>query len=536
MAEMNGPDLMDTGPFDPAAPVGEHEVVRPRLSRRGRLLRAAVLFVLWLATTLVVGSALFLNSERVTTVAGHDAQVSPHLGREALLSTGPVLPDVRIAIDSPVGVQIALGKTDAATTEELFARYALIVSNPESQVDKIVDLVVQMAASAFLRGAAAGLVPVVVYLILGPGRRREMWDELRTLRPRPVLALLLVAAVLAALWQPWFDEEPEIAAERRWMTLGEFLGDGIPVPDAADSIEVRADATAEGTKKLVGSLVDTWDKSQTFYDDATEAAAALELRAPSEGETVSILVSDRHDNVGMDRVARAVADRAGATGILGGGDDTSTGRAWEAFSLDSLDTAFKDLDRWAVTGNHDHGSFVGDYFTKLGWTVLDGEVVEGPGGGRLLGVPDPRSSGLGSWRDEKGISFSEAQKKVADLVCVADAEERINTLLVHDPNLGRIALARGCADLVIGGHHHVDKGPDSVEGENGQVGYTFTNGTTGGAAYAVAVGSKPKRDAQMSLITYDANGRPAGLQLVTLRTDGQFEVDPFVAFSFPEFV
>ena len=89
--------------------------------------------------------------------------------------------------------------------------------------------------------------------------------------------------------------------------------------------------------------------------------------------------------------------------------------------------------------------------------------------------------------------------------------------------LGREALARGCVDLVVGGHTHVQSGPDAVDGEDDATGYTWTNGTTGGAAYAIAVGSKPRRDADVSLITY-RDGRPTGLQWVRLGTDGSWLV------------
>lgn len=498
-----------------------------------RWVRWTRLGLIWLVTSVVVGTLLFFSSSRTTTLAGHDAEITPRPGGDAVLLSGPVLPDVRIESAGPIGVRVVLGKTDVDSIEELFSRYALIASNADAQVDKVTDLVVEMAVAAALRGLAAGAVPAVVYLILGPARRRELYEELRTLRPRPLLAAALVVAMVAALWQPWRDEEPEIDAARSWIPLGEFLGDEVPLPEAADGVEVRADATSEGTKRLIGSALDTWSRSQEFYDDAAEAAADLELRTPLTGETVALLVSDRHDNVGMDRVARAVADAGGATGVLGGGDDTSTGKPWEAFSLDSLEQAFGDLDRWAVTGNHDHGSFVGDYLADLGWTVLDGDVVEGPGGGRLLGFADPRSSGLGTWRDEKGISFSDATQQVGDVTCEASEEERVHTLLVHDPNLGRAALERGCVDLVVGGHHHVESGPTRFDGENGEIGWSFTNGTTGGAAYAIAVGSKPRREAQMTLVTYGASGRPVGLQLVRLRTDGQFQVDEFVEFAYP---
>ncbi len=238
-----------------------------------------------------------------------------------------------------------------------------------------------------------------------------------------------------------------------------------------------------------------------------------------------MLVSDRHDNIGMDRVARAIGDRAGATVVLNAGDDTSTGQPWEAFSLDSVSAAFEDYDRFAVPGNHDSGDFVGNYLDDLGWTILHGGVVEGPGGGPLTGLADPRSSGLGNWRDETGLSFTEVGERFSEEVCAAD--ERIATVLVHDVNLARQALADGCADLVVGGHVHVKIGPTRVEGADGQVGYSYTTGTTGGAAYAIAIGSKPRREAMVTLITYGEDGRPAGLQPVTLQTNGSFVVGPY---------
>ena len=498
---------------------------------RATVVRWSALAAVWAVTALVVGATLFLNGSRTIALAGHDAEVSPTLSSDAVFETGPLLPDVRIEVPGRVGVTIALGKTDAESTEELFARYALIASNIEPQIAKVGDAVTELLLASALRGVAAGSVPVILYLLIGAGRRRDLWQDVRTLRPRPVLAVALVLAAVVALWQPWWNDEPAVASEREWVSLEEFLGEGIPVPPEARGIEVSAGATAAGTQRLIGSAVDTYAKSQDFYDSAAEKAAEIAVREAAEDETVVLLVSDRHDNVGMDRVARAIADRAGAVGVFGGGDDTSTGKAWEAFSLDSFENSFGDLDRWFVTGNHDHGTFVGDYLSGKGWEQLDGEVVEGPAGGTLLGAPDPRSSGLGSWRDETGVSFADAAEELADVAC--DSDERINTMLVHDADLGEKALERGCVDLVVGGHNHVQSGPERVESPEGAVGWTWTNGTTGGAAYAIAVGSKPRRDAEVTLITYDAVGRPVGLQLVTLLTDGRFRVADYVPLDYP---
>jgi hypothetical protein len=231
----------------------------------------------------------------------------------------------------------------------------------------------------------------------------------------------------------------------------------------------------------------------------------------------------------MDEVVRAVADEAGATVVLDAGDDTSTGQAWEGFSLDSLDEAFKDYDaRVAISGNHDHGTFVNRYLAKRGWTHLDGKAVTPFAEVPITGVDDPRSSGLGNWRDQKGLTFAEVKAQVADDVCALDDKgERIATLMVHDANLGATALARGCTDLVLAGHLHVQKGPTRVLGENGKVGYSYTNGTTGGAAYAIAIGSKLRRDAEFTFVTY-RDGRPVGLQPVTVRTTGDVAVAPYL--------
>ncbi len=490
---------------------------------RGRVIRALLLAGVWAVVAVAAGMALFLNSSRTVVLASHDAVMRPTLDGYVVLRTGPVLPDLRISSGGTVGVDVQLGKTNAETTEELVQRYAYIGSQPEGQIAKIRGSLRDMAVAAALRGAALGLLPVGVWLLIGPARRRQVWAAARS--RRGAAGAVVLALVVVAIWQPWRGRETTSDDERTWTALPDYLGPDVPVPEEAAGIEVRTDATALGSRRLIQSAIDTYEKSKVFYDAAAEAAAGLELRVPGEDETVVLLVSDRHDNIGMDRVARAVADAAGASAVLDAGDDTSSGQSWEAFSLDSLTAAFEDVDRWAVAGNHDNGDFVTDYLRDAGWTMLDGEVVDGPGGSTLLGLDDPRSSGLGNWRDESGLSFAEVGERLSDVACEAD--EPVGTILVHDANLARDALARGCADLVVAGHLHVAVGPTLVEGEDGRVGYTYTNGTTGGAAYAIAIGSKPRRDATVTLITYK-DGRPLGLQTVVLQTTGVFQTGPFV--------
>lgn len=481
----------------------------------------------WLLCAVLVGLVLFLTSSRTVELASHDAVVSPDLSGKAVLDAGPILPDVRVDSGRVVGVDVQLGKTDAKSTDELVQRYALLASQPEGQLAKIGHAVESMAVDALVRGAVLGLVPVVVWLLIGPTRRRELAGrfQLRT----GVVAVVLVVVLGIAVWQPWREPATPVGGGD-WVSLQEFLGPDVPVPDELDDVQVRGDVTTSQTRRLVESAVDTYDTSKEFYAAAEEHAATLDLRVPEEGDTVVVFVSDRHDNIGMDPVARAIADAAGATAVFDGGDDTSTGSSWEAFSLDSVSAAFAGLDRWGVAGNHDHGDFVSDYMSDHGWTMLDGEVVEGPAGTTLLGVDDPRSSGLGSWRDEVGLSFAEVEERMADAAC--EVEGGLVTMLVHDANLGREALNRGCVQLVLGGHLHNRVGPEPTVGENGSTGYRYTTGTAGGAAYAIALGSKPKHEAEISLITY-RDGHPAGIQWVDIQTNGVFEVGAYVELTYP---
>ena len=95
----------------------------------------------------------------------------------------------------------------------------------------------------------------------------------------------------------------------------------IQLPEETRDIEVRTGPVTTQTKRLVLSAIDTYDRSREFYSTAAEGAADLELREPEDDETVALLVSDRHDNIGMDRVARAVGEAAGATVVLDAGGD-----------------------------------------------------------------------------------------------------------------------------------------------------------------------------------------------------------------------
>jgi hypothetical protein len=485
----------------------------------------------WLVVALPAWLIIFFHSEAPMVVASHDASVSPTLDQHSRIEMGPYLPDFRLLNEQLIGVDIDFGKTNAHSATELVRRYSLLASRPEPEIRRIRQEVVALAWDSALRGAVVGLVPIGLWLLLGKRRRAEL------ARPSPTRALV-VAGVLGlvaiAAIEPWRSSGTRIQ-EDSWIPLRQAVPE-LQVPDELAHVEVQGGLLTTTTRKFISSAFDSFQKSTEFFEEIVDRADTIagELRRPESDEITAVLVSDRHDHISMDAVVRRVADLAGATVILDAGDDTSTGEPWEAFSLDSLDEAFEDYDaRVAVAGNHDNGPFVSSYLKKLGWTHLEKEPVKPFGDVRFFGVDDPRTSGLGSWRDQAGpLSFHEVEERIADTTCKLDEEDRrVATVLVHDANLGRTALARGCVDLVLAGHLHRQVGPDQVLGENGKIGYTYTNGTTGGAAYAIAIASKLRRQAEFTLVTYK-DGRPVGLQPVKISPAGKFTVAPYIELDF----
>lgn len=497
---------------------------RPKSWRRAAL--TTLLYVVgWATVAVPVAYAGFMNDTRDAVIASHDARVSPTRDGYATVNLGAYLPSVRYPTGHRLGVVIDLGKTNVDNYQALIERYALIAGHPAGEVRKVTRLVNDMLLANAVRGAALGLAGPALWLLVGRRRRRELLAAASRRNTTIGIAVVLVVTAAVTL-DPWrAPGGPGNVENASWQPIAELVPEAT-IPPEGQVLQVQGGLVTSDTKRLIQSAFDAYRKSVTFYDDLAERARGLrqQLHQPGENEQVAVLISDRHDNIGMDRVARAVADEGAASVLFDAGDDTSTGEPWEAFSLDSLDEAFEDYDhRYAAAGNHDQGSFVADYLTHLGFTMLEGDIVD-DAGIRLLGVADPRSSGLGSWRDAGGITMEDQGGQLADTACEADAAgERVSTLLVHDAYLGRETLERGCVDLVLAGHLHVQVGPQEVTGVNGRSGATYTNGTTGGAAYAFALGTKIRREAMLTLITY-RDGVPVGLQPVTISTPGEYQV------------
>jgi predicted phosphodiesterase len=317
------------------------------------------------------------------------------------------------------------------------------------------------------------------------------------------------AEVPPTQWQPLFKLLPEMSFDNR-----------------LKKVEVAAGFSTTGGVGVIRTLVETYRRSTELYGRLKDRVAdvAPQLHQPGEDQKVALLVSDRHDNIGIDGFASEVAKAGGAKLLIDAGDDTSSGQSWEAFSINSLRQHFKDFKVVSVAGNHDAGGHVEEFMRKSGFTVLDSKPVEVEGI-RFLGDSDPTRTGLGS-ADAPGDETVEHQsQRLADIACDQPDDKPISTMVVHDPSSFADTAERGCASLLVSGHLHRQVGPTTKPVGDREV-TTYTNGTTGGAAYAFALGYTLRKPGEVTLITYQ-KGLPVGLQTVTAQPSGDVTVGPY---------
>lgn len=485
----------------------------------------------------------FEHSSRDVVIGAHNATVMPRFDGYATIDFGPVLPRMRVPSGQPlnIGINIDLGDSEVSNLEQLVARDALIASQPQGEITKITSTVIDMARAALLRGLGAAVLSVLTVVLgwraVGVDRRAAL--RARAAKPTRRQIVVTVAVGATALAAAGLIAIPELTRTAddvtgpSWIKLKFVLPD-TPKDEILDTVEVSQGAASKGGEALLEGAVTTYRKSVEFYGKLAQAASAVPVRVPNHGETTALVVTDRHDNIGMDPVARAIADRAKATMLIDLGDDTSTGGTWEAFSINSLARHFRGFDIVAVAGNHDTGPFVAKAMESAGFAVLAGkpQTIDGIG---FLGASDPRSSGLtAGYSGNESDSIAAIREQDEAITAAACEDGKIGVILAHAPSSVKRASASGCADLVLTGHLHRQVGPDVVPGANGRNTVTLSTASTGGAVYAFALGSKLRRPAQMTIVTFKA-GRPVGVQLVDFSTGGQVTVQAYapIALSAP---
>lgn len=496
-----------------------------------RLVKVFLLVLLAVVVAVPTAYSTFVHSERAIVIGAHDATVKPDFSSYVNLDFGTLIPQVRLPAEAPLGlgVDIRLGDSEVTDLEQLVARDAVIASQPQGEIAAVRSTIISMLTDAAMRGLGAALLAVLIAVLawraIGQARRRAIWAVARRPHRRQVVGTIGVAVVtVVALVLVAAPERPR-ADDEAWVPIGTVFPE-LPTDRVLDKVQIAQGASTSGSRALVQGALDTYRTSVTFYGKLAVSAATADVRAPLPGETTALVVTDRHDNIGMDPVARAIADRAQASLLIDLGDDTSNGASWEAFSINSLAREFRDLDIVAVAGNHDTGPTVKKQMQDKGFTVLDGEPVT-VGGIRFLGSSDPRSSGLtAGYSGDPSDNSAALKAQDAELTKAACEADDVSVIAVHSPTSAKQAAASGCVDLVLSGHLHRQVGPTVVNGTNGRSTTTLSTGSTGGAVYAFALGSKLRRDAQVTIVTFE-DGKPVGLQPVTFEPGGIIDVDTY---------
>jgi predicted phosphodiesterase len=275
--------------------------------------------------------------------------------------------------------------------------------------------------------------------------------------------------------------------------------------------------------------------------------AAADPQLPTTGDSADLVnigfVTDRHCNIGMDRVVVALLTHYGIKTLVSAGDDDFSG----SFPFESACTrnlAAKSqqakMTNVFVAGNHDSARTIADERNQK-IKVLDGELVT-TDGLTFAGYPDPRSSRYGTGIQPgsgtlRAALLREQAAKTGKLACTSDKPV---VVVLHDPAAGRDALVDGCgkAVLALDGHTHRQAGPTPVPLPVG-VGYQFVGASSGGAptetsvertfASQLTVGPL-NHDATVNIVTIDrATGGLVGVTVFRFTPDQQVSVSSLTA-------
>ena len=217
------------------------------------------------------------------------------------------------------------------------------------------------------------------------------------------------------------------------------------------------------------------------------------VQLPAGEDIVQVgFVTDRHCNIGMDRVVVALLGKLQVHLLVSAGDDAFSGSfSFESACTDDLAqrSAKAGITDVFVAGNHDSPKTVAAE-QAAGIRTLTGDVITTEGL-HLIGVPDPRTSRYGQGirpasPDAQHALVVEQGRRVARSAC---AQQAPVIAVLHDPTAGAEALSQGCGKvtLALDGHTHAQDGPTRFDLPDGQTGYRFVGASSGGAPSETSV-------------------------------------------------
>jgi hypothetical protein len=489
-----------------------------------RLARASAWTAGWVAASGAAALGFANHAHAETTLGAHNVSVSPSWDGFATIE-GYENVDIRYPVEEPLNIGAHITLKNTPNPDSAIQLDTLIAANPKGELSNIGRITRGLLVESGEEGAVLGLFVVGSLYAISRRRQHEVLAHSDHFPATKAIGCLILGGSVVLMGNNLVSSQD--TQPQQWTKLTSLIPELNNLDDQrTEKIEITQNKASVGAVRLINSAIDAYQTARVYYGNIKDSVPTVvdQIRQPNEGEVVALLISDRHDNILMDPVAKAIGDAGGATMVIDAGDDTSSGESWEAFSINSLNETFKHYKyRVGIAGNHDEGPFVASHLKKLGWTMLDNKITE-VNSISFLGGNDPRSSGLGNWKDEKHGSVTEQAAHLAETACKTD--KQVSTLVTHSPYSGTATVKNGCVKLALSGHMHVQLGPDSVIGANGEDSVSYTNGTTGGAAYAMALGTKLRRDAEVTLITYK-DGSPVGIQPVMINSLGNILVQNY---------
>jgi hypothetical protein len=521
--------------------------------------------VRWLVTLLSIIVPAFcwglLTANAQASFGPHVAQYRVTVDDVVTIDLGPL---GTVVVDSPLplvlGARVVVQEiprevtavSEASTLTAVGAdlqSYVQFFSGPQETLDVVARaLLLDTARRTALAVATIGLVTWALRSVIGPARGAELAARLRGRAPAVaagVVATLLVTATVTS------SGPGAIPAQDRGQPSAVF--DGTPLEGARITGRLAGVIDTYGTY-----LVDAYQDNELFYDAAVVAldavwieratadaqlAAALgsrgvpvapppstpftsgsatetpEVPTPEDRQLVTLLtVSDLHCNIGMARVIREVAELAGAQVILNAGDTTINGTGVEAYCVSALVGATPEGAHMVVSdGNHDSEE-TSTQERDAGALVLDGAVVEVEGL-RILGDADPNATRIGAGTTQVGEEgIREVARRLADVACADEAG--VDLLLVHNPNVGNLALDEGCVPAQVSGHLHRRIGPVP----HGR-GVRYVSTSTAGAAVDAPTVGPLHGTAEITILHFDpVSQRFVDYRVVRLMPDGGVSV------------
>lgn len=276
--------------------------------------------------------------------------------------------------------------------------------------------------------------------------------------------------------------------------------------------------------------------NDTFYDMVrgnvkTQFETVIGVTEKQENEHYIVVASDRHCNVGMDRVIAEAAKLYGADTYVSAGDDNMSGTV----SIESACTSGlaqrligEHVTPVVAPGNHDSPQTIKDEESQ-GYKVLEHDKIITVNGITFIGDADPRRSAFGHPLTPGGAAGDKViAKEGQDLAnAAAKSDKPIDIGVVHEPNASDALIKSGLARLVIRGHTHSKKGPFATTGENGQATYYLTEGTTGGAKEDSLTLGPLKTAATLSVYRFNTGTKVFQYSNITVKPDMSVTITPF---------